>query len=188
MEALLVASPRARGMLSTLAEPLPEEVKARAVAAALPARRWPWAAGLALAAGLTVFLLLPPQVVAPDYQLSSVAGDLQSLRGPEARSRVFGPGSRLRLVVTPRTPRSDTPPIRLFVEARGVLRPAAAKTTPRDGAVRVEAEAADLFTEAGSYRLWLALGPLPETPPTRPDEARALEAVQWLTVAVEFRR
>ena len=202
VEALLVASPRARGMLSALAEPLPEEVKVRAVAAALPARRWPWAAGVALAAGLTVFLLLPQQLplsihtdepsnaVSSAYQLSLVSGGSQSHRGKKApsRARLFRPNSRVRLVATPHPPRPDAPPVWLLVETGGALRLVSARITPRDGAVRVEAEATDLFTEDGKYTLWLGLGLLPDTPPTRPDEATALEGVQWLTVPVEFRR
>ncbi len=204
VERLLLESEKARDLLAELATPVPEAVAdwaaaqlaPRAPSAASAGRRWPAYAGgvVALAAALLMFALWPGAADLPTYRLVESAGGIQETRGDLKTSKTYGPDGRVRLTVVPSEERPGTvsaPKVRVFVSAAGSpLRAVTMNVTTRDGAVRLEADARDLFTSPGEKRVWVALA----AEEARLDAAgksaataRSMPGVRWVEVSLRYR-
>jgi hypothetical protein len=144
----------------------PRPAPARPVSAVRRRRqRWWIPAAAALAAASVLLLLWPSRLPPlPTYGLE-LEGHVSTLRapGPEAAAgrRVFVPGNRLRLVLTPAVAVEGPVEVRAFVLSSGVLTllDAPPPAVSEGGAVLVEGEVgADVRLPAGDLHLLVAVG------------------------------
>ena len=193
----LAACAECRALVRELAVPVPETL-VDALVELTPERRrrgWPVLVAAALAASFMWLVLPAGDVRVPAYDLQGPYGGEQLTR-TVAESRVFGPQSRLRVLLRPSADLQGTAPtLRAFVVGRdGELSgvPASALTSGFGGAWRLDAAAADLFPAPGPYTVHLALAVdaasldalAGQTPTTARD---ATPDARWLSFTVEYR-
>lgn len=208
IEAALADDPEARALLRELAEPTPAFLQQWAIresrrAMGRTATRWVAPiAGLALAAAVVVFALLPGRIEPPAYRIDAVRGmhaPIRGAEGPAPDRAVVDPESVLVLALAPDAPRATAPPALAFAQSPdGRLRAvdASALSAGEGGALRFEAPVVDLFGRSfGARTLWIALGGEGVTV----DALRALDGaplhdareavggVRWLAVELMYR-
>jgi hypothetical protein len=137
----------------------------------LPVARLGWlTAAAAVAAAL--FLFVRPLAPLPAYTIANVTGGIQTHRGEPGTStgpQVFGPGSRLTIIVQPEHPVDGE------VEAHGFLGHGA-EIVPWEpephvyisrGAVRLEGTLGrEIQVQPGLWRVWIVIGRPGRIPPT----------------------
>lgn len=157
-------------------------------------RRWAWlaAAGAALAAGLIAFALRGGPTL-PDYALDNRAGE-QAARGVDdpAAATVYGPGSRVDLILRPATDVIGPVAARVFHQHGDTISALPiAPTASATGVLRLTGSVDALLPPGqGAQRLLIAIGP-PDALPKSVDALRAAllnEPRGWQLLRHEYRR
>lgn len=186
---------RGRILSSVQAEAAPREATAEPPIdlAQARARRRRWigagvASGLVAAAAVGLLTLTPGgprQGVMPSYTLEVSAG-AQALRGDEAKTRRFGPGTRMSIVLRPEAPSSEGLEARAaLVSARGTF-VAQGAWQSAGGAFKLSGPAKDLFEAPPGVYTLIAVVARAEAMPEDLQESGPADGRVTLRVQVEL--
>lgn len=125
----------------------------------------------------------------PRYLADAPTGSIRTTMSDTAPATgIYGPASRLKIVLRPAAPVESAPPITVFADRGEAALPrvsSARIVAGEAGIVRVEVPMGDAFGQAfGARRLLIAVGPWSGEAPPRiagPDETR-----QWIEVPVTY--
>lgn len=183
-----------RALQAEYGKPLPPPLRDWALHKT-PNRRARWAPllGLAVAAAIAAFVLLPRGPASlPGYSVSGPMGGVAMMRSDTQGSDIFVPTSQIKWLLKP-AQKTKQANLRVFVEAsKGQVREVGANpTVTKAGIIRYETEARALLGEDfGMRTVHLVVVPKHTARAFQgsiEDLRRALGAHRWLTTRVDYR-
>ncbi len=182
-----------RALQAEYVQPLPVPLRDWALNKT-PKRKAPWAPliGLAVAAAIAAFVLLPRDPALPGYSVSGPMGGVAMMRSDIEGSDIFVPTSQIKWLLKP-AQKAKQAHLRVFVEASKdqVREVGANPTITKTGVIRYETEARALLGEDFGVRtVHLIVASKPASRAFQgsiEDLRRALGAHRWLTTRVDYR-